>query len=95
MLLNRGGVTKEKIAIMVGGPDWPTAVMCGIFNLDIGPILIAVLPCYFGSTFLTITGAMMTQPTSSSTTALTVLSLGLAAFCNMFFGMMAAIYITN
>jgi len=34
----------NKIFILVGGPDWPTSVLCGIMDLPLLPILIGTLP---------------------------------------------------
>jgi len=44
VILMQPGITMAKCSILVGGPDWPTSVMCGIMGLDLGPILIGTLP---------------------------------------------------
>mmetsp|Transcript_86601 Transcript_86601/g.244914 ORF Transcript_86601/g.244914 Transcript_86601/m.244914 type:complete len:474 (+) Transcript_86601:2738-4159(+) len=33
-----------KVSILVGGPDWPTSVMCGIMGLPLLPVLVGTLP---------------------------------------------------
>eukprot|EP00586_Coscinodiscus_wailesii_P003085 CAMPEP_0172490614 /NCGR_PEP_ID=MMETSP1066-20121228/21102_1 /TAXON_ID=671091 /ORGANISM="Coscinodiscus wailesii, Strain CCMP2513" /LENGTH=555 /DNA_ID=CAMNT_0013259167 /DNA_START=665 /DNA_END=2329 /DNA_ORIENTATION=- len=38
------GFSVAKVAILVGGPDWPTSVMCGIMGLELFPILLGTLP---------------------------------------------------
>lgn len=37
-------MSAAKIAILMGGPDWPTSVLCGIMKLDLIPNLIGTLP---------------------------------------------------
>jgi len=32
------------VAVLVGGPDWPVSVLCGILGLDLLPVLIATIP---------------------------------------------------
>ena len=34
------------VTILVGGPDWPTSVLCGILGLDLLPILLGTLPVF-------------------------------------------------
>lgn len=94
-LVKPKGLNRQKVAIMVGGPDWPTSVLTGIMRLEIVPILIASTPCYFGSTFLSISGAMMTLPHTPTNNAIFSVSLAFGGACNMFFGMMATVYITH
>lgn len=94
-LIKTPHLNRKKVAILVGGPDWPTSVLTGITRLNLFPILFATIPCYFGSTLLAISGAMMTQPQTPGIKSIFALSLALAAACNMFFGMMATVYITR
>jgi len=44
LVLNEPGFGVAKVAILIGGPDWPTSVLCGIMNLPLIPILIGTLP---------------------------------------------------
>ena len=44
VILSRPGMSIAKCSILVGGPDWPTSVLCGIMGLDLIPILIGTLP---------------------------------------------------
>ena len=46
VVLQKPGMTIAKCAILVGGPDWPTSVLCGILGLDLIPILIGTLPVF-------------------------------------------------
>jgi len=44
LLLQEEGLNIPKVAILCGGPDWPTSVLCGIMGLPLLPILIGTLP---------------------------------------------------
>lgn len=37
----------DKVAILIGGPDWPTSVLCGLMKLDLIPILLGTTPVIF------------------------------------------------
>lgn len=39
-----GGPSLAKVAILVGGPDWPVSVLCGILRLPLGGVLVCVSP---------------------------------------------------
>jgi len=60
-ILRQPGVTWAKVALLVGGPDWPVAVLCGIMRLPVlsvqlcvSPVVLqSVLPCVLaGALFL-------------------------------------------
>jgi len=44
VILGRPGLSIAKCSILIGGPDWPTSVLCGIMGLDLLPILVGTLP---------------------------------------------------
>jgi len=44
LILSEPGITSGKVAILVGGPDWPVSVLCGILGLKLIPNLIGTLP---------------------------------------------------
>ena len=44
LVLSKPGFSAVKVAILVGGPDWPTSVLCGILGLPLIPMLIGTLP---------------------------------------------------
>ena len=44
LVLSKKGFSAVKVAILVGGPDWPTSVLCGILDLPLIPMLIGTLP---------------------------------------------------
>ena len=41
------GMGIAKVTILIGCPDWPTSVLCGIMNLPLLPILFGTLPIIF------------------------------------------------
>jgi len=47
-ILEQPGLTLAKVSLLCGGPDWPTAVLCGILKLNLGQMLLGLLPiCLF------------------------------------------------
>jgi len=44
VILSDKGITARKVAVLVGGPDWPVSVLCGILDLNLLSILIGTLP---------------------------------------------------
>ncbi|GMI19889.1 hypothetical protein TrRE_jg8661 [Triparma retinervis] len=46
VILLQPGLSLAKCSILIGGPDWPTSVMCGIMGLDLIPILIGTIPVF-------------------------------------------------
>jgi len=57
LVLKQPGIGIDKVSILVGGPDWPTSVLCGIMGLDLIPILIGTLPIIFLITPTLLTGS--------------------------------------
>lgn len=47
LILAEPGLGLAKCSVLVGGPDWPTSVLCGIMNLNLIPILVGTLPIIF------------------------------------------------
>ena len=47
LILKQPGISVAKVAILVGGPDWPTSVLCGIMRMPLYQILIGTLPVFF------------------------------------------------
>lgn len=43
-ILKTSGLSLGKIAILVGGPDWPTSVTCGIVRVNLPQMLLGTLP---------------------------------------------------
>lgn len=58
-LLEEPGFGAGKVAVLVGGPDWPTSVITGILRLPLCsmlvgsiPVIVLIFPCVFGAGFL-------------------------------------------
>jgi hypothetical protein len=58
-ILKTKGLNPEKVSILVGGPDWPTSVTCGIIGVNIPqmllgtiPVLALLAPCVLAGAFL-------------------------------------------
>lgn len=47
LILQEPGFSIAKVAILVGGPDWPTSVLCGLMRLELYPILLGTTPVFF------------------------------------------------
>ena len=57
LVLKEKGLGIAKVSILVGGPDWPTSVLCGIMDLPLLPILVGTLPIVFLITPTLLTGS--------------------------------------
>jgi len=56
----KGDRAFPKICILLGCPDWPTSVLCGILKLDLKKILVLTLPVLFQSALPTVlSGALL------------------------------------
>lgn len=58
-ILERPGLSIAKVAILCGGPDWPTSVITGILGLSLPqmllgsvPVLVLVAPCVMAGAFM-------------------------------------------
>jgi len=49
MILHESSLTLPKVAVLIGGPDWPVAVLCGLLKLPLFPILLGICPILFQS----------------------------------------------
>lgn len=47
LILTRPGLGIDKIAILCGGPDWPTSVLTGILKLSVFKMLFGTIPVVF------------------------------------------------
>mmetsp|Transcript_6601 Transcript_6601/g.17662 ORF Transcript_6601/g.17662 Transcript_6601/m.17662 type:complete len:816 (-) Transcript_6601:94-2541(-) len=46
-ILSAKGCDPAKVSVLVGGPDWPTAVMTGILNIRVMDMVAGSAPCFF------------------------------------------------
>mmetsp|Transcript_7887 Transcript_7887/g.17388 ORF Transcript_7887/g.17388 Transcript_7887/m.17388 type:complete len:1037 (-) Transcript_7887:44-3154(-) len=61
-VLQQRGLALSKVSVLVGGPDWPTSVLCGILKLNLLQVIIGTLPVILVSSPCVITGAFMANP---------------------------------
>jgi len=47
IVLTEPGLTVPKVAVLVGGPDWPTAVICSMLKVSVCSMLIGISPVMF------------------------------------------------
>jgi len=59
IVLGEKGLSIPKVAILIGGPDWPTSVLCGIMRLDLFQIIVGTMPIVFLIFPTCLTGALM------------------------------------
>eukprot|EP00756_Hemistasia_phaeocysticola_P000860 Hpha_TRINITY_DN10624_c0_g1::TRINITY_DN10624_c0_g1_i1::g.156586::m.156586 len=58
-ILRQPGMNRNKVAVLVGGPDWPTSVLTGILRLSLGQMLIGSVPILFPLGLTVVAGACM------------------------------------
>lgn len=78
ILTGKGCITKGKVCILVGGPDWPTSVLTGVLGLNLVPMIMGSLPVSIPITLTVAAGATMLK-TDSSWVAIQGFTLALAA----------------
>jgi len=59
LVLQTEGLSIPKVAILIGGPDWPTSVLCGIMRLSLPQILLGTVPVVFLIFPTCLTGALL------------------------------------
>eukprot|EP00584_Thalassiosira_punctigera_P000831 CAMPEP_0172533624 /NCGR_PEP_ID=MMETSP1067-20121228/6258_1 /TAXON_ID=265564 ORGANISM="Thalassiosira punctigera, Strain Tpunct2005C2" /NCGR_SAMPLE_ID=MMETSP1067 /ASSEMBLY_ACC=CAM_ASM_000444 /LENGTH=844 /DNA_ID=CAMNT_0013318287 /DNA_START=162 /DNA_END=2696 /DNA_ORIENTATION=- len=59
LVLGKGGLSIPKVAILIGGPDWPTSVLCGIMRLSLPQIMLGTTPIVFLIFPTCLTGALL------------------------------------
>eukprot|EP00450_Noctiluca_scintillans_P012118 CAMPEP_0194504516 /NCGR_PEP_ID=MMETSP0253-20130528/28988_1 /TAXON_ID=2966 /ORGANISM="Noctiluca scintillans" /LENGTH=743 /DNA_ID=CAMNT_0039346915 /DNA_START=121 /DNA_END=2352 /DNA_ORIENTATION=- len=50
-ILKAPGITIEKVSILVGMPDWPVAVLCGILRVPVFTVVVGISPVLVQSVF--------------------------------------------
>jgi len=101
-ILEQRGLTVPKVAILIGGPDWPTSVMCGILKLNLFQILFGTVPVLLISTPVVFAGACLAGPNEKSADnenesgiwgTITPVMLGAAGMSQLAAGVIALYYI--
>lgn len=78
LILTKPGLGIDKIAILCGGPDWPTSVLTGILKLSVFkmlfgtiPVIFLVFPCVMSGAFVNEACPCDEPPCSGATVAST------------------------
>lgn len=60
-ILKKPGWSVGKVSVLVGAPDWPTSVTCGILGMNVWQMLLGTLPVFFVNGPCVLSGAFMTR----------------------------------
>jgi len=88
----RFGLSKEKVAILCGGPDWPTSVLTGIIKCNVFQMLIGTLPCIFLILPCVMAGASLLKEELRSWSPLIVMGVGASQGATL---LMATVFIVK
>jgi len=76
-ILKKSGLTMEKVAILCGGPDWPTSVLTGILRLSCPQMLLGTLPCAFLIVPCVLAGASIKEDSLKSFSPIIIMLVGI------------------
>jgi hypothetical protein len=62
MVLKQPGLNFGKCAILIGAPDWPTSVLCGLLKCDWWQVQVGTSPIIVAIAPLVMSGAFYLQP---------------------------------
>jgi len=65
-ILKRKGLNPAKVVCLIGGPDWPVSVTCGILRLNIPQMIIGTLPVVFLQAPCVLAGAFLVKVTGEA-----------------------------
>jgi hypothetical protein len=85
-ILNKPGLNFGKVAVLIGGPDWPVSVTCGILKINIPQMLIGTAPVMFIASPCVMAGAFLGKVTAgedSLNSALASSFIGLSGLAQM------------
>jgi len=74
-ILQQPGLTVGKVSILCGGPDWPTAVLCGILRLSLAQMLVGLTPMVVFTVPAAFAGAFLVRPDSTDELAVPLANL--------------------
>eukprot|EP00924_Labyrinthula_sp_SR-Ha-C_P016300 snap_masked-scaffold_106-processed-gene-0.10-mRNA-1 protein AED:1.00 eAED:1.00 QI:0/0/0/0/1/1/4/0/402 len=78
-ILMTKGLSFGKVAILIGGPDWPTSVLTGLLRLDVFQMMLGTIPVVFLILPTVMSGAMLVktaeEPDNSTFSALSTVSV--------------------
>jgi len=69
-VLSAPGWTRGKVAILIGGPDWPTSVLTGILRLNVFSMMLGTTPIIVIIAAFVVNGAYLTVREANETTGI-------------------------
>jgi len=97
-VLKERGLSVGKVSVLVGGPDWPTSVTCGILRLNIPQMLLGTAPVFFVSSPCVLAGAFLARVVDGEDSIWSALAntfIGLSGVGQMACGFMAVANVTR
>ena len=70
LILQEKGLSVRKIAILVGGPDWPTSVLTGILKQSYANMIVGSAPFVFTIPMTVLAGALQNKAAASDSPAM-------------------------
>jgi len=89
-ILRDPGLHTDKAAILCGGPDWPTVVLCGILNVGLGKTLVGELPNVFVVVPYTYAGACWLEDRLMAVSNITILLICVLQNCSFLVALLLA-----
>eukprot|EP00927_Polykrikos_kofoidii_P061657 TRINITY_DN56492_c0_g1_i1.p1 TRINITY_DN56492_c0_g1~~TRINITY_DN56492_c0_g1_i1.p1 ORF type:complete len:857 (-),score=91.00 TRINITY_DN56492_c0_g1_i1:174-2723(-) len=77
-ILAKPGLRLEKVAILCGGPDWPTSVLTGILRMNLTEMLLGTLPCFFLIIPCVLGGASLNEESLQSLSPMIIMLVGVS-----------------
>ena len=96
LILQRKGFSLAKVSVLCGGPDWPTAVLCGILRADLAQMLLGLSPIFLLTVPTSMAGAFQLRVNEGDgwVTASSMMLL-LAGGAQMLFGVLMLYFIED
>uniref|UniRef100_A0A7S1QST6 Uncharacterized protein n=1 Tax=Alexandrium catenella TaxID=2925 RepID=A0A7S1QST6_ALECA len=98
-ILREPGFTMAKVTLLVGGPDWPVAVLCGVLRLSVMSIQLCISPVLLQSVFPSVlAGALLlvqSGPEEKTTHGMAEVTLVVAGGLQLLVGMVAFYYVQD
>ena len=83
VMMSEPRLTPGKVAMLVGGPDWPTSVMMGLLGMRLGPMLAGTTPIICLIAPLTMCGAFMIRGDEPPYRELTHITMALSSLTQL------------
>ena len=81
LILKQDGLTSGKVAILCGGPDWPTSVLTGLLHCDLSQMMLGTSPIIVLVAPTVLTGAFFLQEDPVYSTVGTMLFMASLVIC--------------